>query len=167
MPQQPSEKPHVAAARAENVDLTSRIRALAEEVSTDRDAFIVDVQVRGQKGSRIVEVFVDADEGIGSDDLARLSRDLAFLLETEEVVKGKYYLNVSSPGAERPLLLPRQYHKHVGRTLEVTTGAGEPMVRTGTLTAVREDDAFDLDVDGETVTIPFSDVTEARIQLPW
>ena len=101
MPQQPSDKPHVAAARAENADVGSRVRALAEEVSADREAFVVDVQVRGQKGSRIVEVFVDADDGVGSDDLARLSRDLAFLLETEDVIKGKYYLNVSSPGAER------------------------------------------------------------------
>jgi ribosome maturation factor RimP len=167
MPQQPSEQPHVAAARAENVDLRTRIRALAEEVATDSDAYVVDVQVRGQKGSRIVEVFLDADEGVGSDDLARLSRSLAFLLETEEVVKGKYYLNVSSPGAERPLVMPRQYRKHVGRTLQVTTGSADAeSVRTGTLAAVR-DDAFDLDVDGETETIPFADVTDARIQLPW
>lgn len=167
MPQHHSEKPHVAAARAENVDVGSRVRALAEEVAIERDAFVVDVQVRGQKGSRVVAVFVDADDGAGSDDLARISRDLAFLLETEEVIKGKYYLNVSSPGAERPLMLPRQYRKHVGRSLEVKTGAGDAQtVRTGTLAAVR-DDAFDLDVDGETVAIPFDEVTEARIQLPW
>lgn len=167
MPQQPSDQPHVVAARAENADLRSRIRALAGEVATDSDAYVVDVQVRGQKGSRIVEVFVDADEGVGSDDLARISRGLAFLLETEDVVKGKYYLNVSSPGAERPLTLPRQYHKHVGRPFEVKTGPEtDPTVRTGTLVAVR-DDAFDLDVDGTTETIPFAEVTEARIRLPW
>ena len=167
MPQHPSDQPHVAAARAENVDLRSRVRALAEEVATEGESYVVDVQVRGQKGSRIIEVFVDADDGVGSDDLARLSRDLAFLLETEDVVKGKYYLNVSSPGAERPLALPRQYPKHVGRTLEVKTGsADEPTVRTGTLAAVR-DDAFDLDVEGDVETIRFADVIEARIQLPW
>ena len=167
MPQNHSEKPHVAAARAENVDVGSRVRALADEVATERDAYVVDIQVRGQKGSRIVEVYLDADEGVGSDDLARISRDLAFLLETEEVIKGKYYLNVSSPGAERPLMMPRQYRKHVGRSLEVKTGAGDAQtVRTGKLAAVR-DDAFDLDIDGETVTVPFEEVTEARIKLPW
>ncbi len=167
MPQQPSENPHVAAARAENSDLRSRIHALADEVASDGDAYVVDVQVRGQKGSRVIEVFVDADQGVGSDDLARLSRDLAFLLDTEDAVKGKYYLNVSSPGAERPLMLPRQYRKHVGRLFKVTTGTESvPVVRTGTLAAVR-DDAFDLDVDGTTETIPFADVIDARVQLPW
>ena len=166
MPDQPTNKPHVAAARAENVDLTGRIRALADEVAPDRDAYVVDVKVRGQKGSRIVEVFVDADDGVGSDDLAALSRSLAFLLDTEEVVKGKYYLNVSSPGADRPLVLPRQYRKHIGRTFEVKT-EGDEAGRTGTLVAVNGEDSFDLDVDGETVTIPFDDVEEARIKLPW
>ena len=167
MPQQPSENPQVARARAENADLSTRLHALAAEVAEDRGAFVVDVQVRGQKGSRVIEVFVDSDGGLGTDDLAEISRDLGFLLETEDVVKGRYHLNVSSPGADRPLVLPRQYAKHVGRTLAVQTGSGdEAHARAGTLTAVR-DDSFDLEHDGETETIAFADVTEARVQLPW
>jgi ribosome maturation factor RimP len=167
MPQQPSENPQVARARAENVDLRSRLRALADESAEDRGAYVVDVQVRGQKGSRVIEVFVDSDGGLGSDDLAAISRDLGFLLETEDVVKGRYHLNVSSPGADRPLVLPRQYAKHVGRTLAVTVGEGDgATTRTGTLTAVH-DDAFDLEHDGETEAIAFADVTEARVVLPW
>lgn len=167
MPQNPSENPQIAAARAENSDLRSRIHALADEVAADGEAYVVDVQVRGQKGSRIIEVFVDADGGVGSDDLARLSRDLAFLLDTEDVVKGKYYLNVSSPGADRPLTMLRQFKKHVGRLFRVTTpGEGEPIVRTGTLVAVH-DDAIELDVDGTAEVVAFADVTDARVQLPW
>ena len=167
MPQKSSDNPQVALARAENTGLRARIRGLADEIATDRDAYVVDVEVRGQKGSRVIEVFVDSDGGVGTDDLAGLSRELAFLLDTEEIVKGRYYLNVSSPGADRPLVLPRQYAKHVGRTLAVTTGSGdEATIRTGTLAAVR-DDAFDLDVGGEMHTIAFADVAEARVQLPW
>lgn len=165
MPHNPH--PHVAAAQAENTTLRTRLRALADEIAEDAGFFVVDVQVRGQKGSRIIEVFVDGDAGIGTDDLARISRSLGFLLETEEVVSGKYYLNVSSPGADRPLVLLRQYPKHIGRLFQVTTETGgETVIRTGTLTAVH-DDAFDLDVDGETVPVAFADVTEARVQLPW
>jgi ribosome maturation factor RimP len=167
MPQKPSPNPQVARARAENADLRSRLQALAEEVAADRDAFVVDVQVRGQKGSRIIEVFADSGEGLGTDDLAALSRELSFLLDTEDVVAGKYNLNVSSPGADRPLVLPRQYAKHVGRTLAVeTTDREASEARSGTLTAVR-DDGFDLDVDGATETIAFADVAEARVVLPW
>ena len=50
-------------------------------------------------------------------------------LDTEDVVSGTYNLNVSSPGADRPLTLPRQYAKHVGRRLgvEILLMTGEPM----------------------------------------
>ena len=167
MSDQPSQNPQAALARAENTDLRSRIRALADEVAADAGVYVVEVEVRGQKGSRIIEVFADADDGAGLDDLAKLSRELEFLLDTEDVVKGRYTLNVSSPGADRPLRLPRQYHQHVGRLLKVTTETPDgPHARTGTLTAVH-DDAFELEVDGQTERIAYDDVTDARVQLPW
>lgn len=164
MPHNPPSNPQVAAAQVENTDLRARLRALADEIAEAAGFFVVDVQVRGQKGSRIIEVFVDGDDGIGTDDLAEVSRSLGFLLDVEEVVKGKYNLNVSSPGADRPLVLPRQYRKHTGRLLLVRTA--DEAERTGTLTAVH-DDRFDLDLDGTTESIAFADVTEARVQLPW
>lgn len=167
MPQNPTHSSHAAAAQAQNTDLRSRIHALADEVASEGELYVVDVQVRGQKGSRVIEVYADADEGAGLDDLARLSRDLAFLLDTEDVVKGKYFLNVSSPGADRSLRLLRQYAQHVGRTLEVTTEAdGEAVVRSGTLASVGDDHVV-LEVDGVAERIAFSDVTDARVQLPW
>lgn len=167
MSQRPSENPQAAEARAENTGLRSRIRALAEEAAADLDLYVVEVDVRGQKGSRVIEVFADADDGAGLDELAKLSRDLEFLLDTEDLVKGRYTLNVSSPGADRPLLLPRQYRRHLGRPLKVTTETPDgPNARTGTLTAVH-DDAFELDVDGQTERIAYADVTDARVQLPW
>jgi ribosome maturation factor RimP len=148
-------------------DLAARVRALAEDVLADRAAFVVDVEVRGQPGSRVLDVYVDTDQGIGLDELAEISHDLGFLLETEDVVKGRYHLNVSSPGANRPLRLPRQYRQHVGRPLRVVTGDAEARrERTGTLTAV-SDDAFELDVEGQPETVAFAAVTEARVQLPW
>jgi len=148
-------------------DLVSRVHALAEEVLADRAAFLVDVEIRGQQGSRMIEVFIDTDEGVGIDELTAISRELGFLLETEDVVKGRYHLNVSSPGANRPLRLLRQYHQHVGRPLRVTTGEGEArQERTGTLTSVA-DDHFELDVNGQPETVAFADVAEARVQLPW
>jgi ribosome maturation factor RimP len=148
-------------------DLATRVRALAEDALADRAAFVVDVEVRGQQGSRVLDVYVDADEGIGLDELAEISHDLGFLLETEDVVKGRYYLNVSSPGANRPLRLPRQYRQHVGRSLRVVLGEGDGRREvTGTLAAV-SDDTFELDVNGQPETVAFADVTEARVQLPW
>ena len=148
-------------------DLATQIRALADEAAASRDAYVLDVSVRGHQGSRTVEVFVDAETGITVEQLTSLSRELGFLLDTDDIVKGRYQLNVSSPGAERPLTDPRQYRKHTGRILTVTTGSKEQGAsRTGELKAVH-DDRFELEVDGQSESIAFDDVLEARVQLPW
>jgi len=148
--------------------LGDRVRAFAEETVADTDLYVVDVEVRGFKGSRVVSVYLDADAGAGIADLAKASRQLGFVLETEDVVDGAYRLEVSSPGADRSLALPRQYPRHIGRDLKVTTlnGADEVRIR-GRLTAASAD-ALALELaNGDTLDIPFSDILDARVQLPW
>ena len=149
--------------------LAERVRALADEVLADTDLFVVDVSVRGWSGSRVVEVFVDRfgdpGEGAGSDDLTQVSRRLAFLLDAEDPIDGKYRLDVSSPGIDRPLTDRRQYRRHVGRDLKVKTADGETL--TGALVA-DGDETFTLETgDGAGREIAYADVAEARIQLPW
>ena len=75
--------------------------------------------MKGHPGSRLVEVFVD---GGGIDEIAGLTRRINFLLDLEDPVAGRYRLDVSTPGADRPLVDVRQYPQHVGRTLRVTHG---------------------------------------------
>lgn len=148
-------------------DLSSQVRALAEEIAQDLGLYIVEVQVRGQQGSRVVEVFADADAGVGLDQLARLSQDLEFALDADDVIQGRYLLNVSSPGADRPLRLPRQYRRHLGRSLRLTvTRDGEQEVLTGKLVGA-DDEAIELEIQHQRVRIPLDDVTDARVQLPW
>jgi len=146
--------------------LADRVRALAEEAAADTDLFVVDVEVRGYEGSRVVSVYADSEAGAGADDLAALSRSLAFLLDTEDLVKGRYRLDVSTPGADRPLVDRRQYSRHVGRTLAVTYEAGEDQLVTvqGELVSA---DGDALTLDGVAAPISYDSIREARVQLPW
>jgi ribosome maturation factor RimP len=163
----PTTRPDSAATAASD-PLADRVRALAEEAAAETDLFVVGVEVRGFQGSRVVEVFADSEAGAGADDLARLSRSLGFLLDTEDVVKGRYRLDVSTPGADRPLADRRQYAQHVGRTLDVTYDADdEEQSVTGALVGVA-DRQFEIEPsDGSTVAVPFDAVREARVALPW
>ena len=146
--------------------LEARIHALAEEAVADSDLFVVEVDVKGFQGSRVVSVYVDSPGGAGSDDLAQLSRSLGFTLDTEDLVKGRYRLDVSTPGADRPLVDARQYPRHVGRQLAVTFEAGADQLVTaqGELTAA-DDDGITL--DGHAEPISYDSIREARVQLPW
>lgn len=132
------------------------------------DLFIVAVVVRGQKGSRLVEVFVDGDEGVSAKDLAKISRDLAFTLDAEDVVNGKYLLNVSTPGEERGLMLERQYKRHVGKKLVVLTNHEDGSNQLEGENLGVTDGVLSLKIsDTESIDLPLDVISKAKIKLPW
>ncbi len=144
--------------------LVDRVRKIVETVVPMDEVYIVEIVVRGRQGSRVVEVFLDSDEGVGLDQLASYSREVGFLLEAEEIVKGHYRLNVSSPGADRPIRMPRQMKKHVGRKLAVKSSEGDSV--EGVLKAA-DDDGITLKRGKEEVKLAFETIQEARVVLPW
>lgn len=147
--------------------LEGRVRALVEEVIQRDDWFVVDVQVRGRKGSRVVEVYLDGDTGVSVDEMATVSRELAFLLDAEDVIKGKYHLNVSSPGDDRALLLPRQYNRHVGKPLQVLVNREEGGIWLEGENLGVTDDVLTLQTKNGDQLLPLGGVLKARIKLPW
>ncbi len=149
--------------------IASQVRAFTEEVITGTPYFIVDVEVRGHKGTRVVEIFVESDTDLNHDDLARISNEVGFLLEVEDIIDGGYTLEVSSPGIKRPLTIPRQFKKNEGRSLRVKyeseDGGTDNIV--GTLQAA-DDDAITLEVaSGDTQRIPYDAIERAKLELPW
>jgi ribosome maturation factor RimP len=79
--------------------------------------FLLDLNIfSGQK----VEVFLDSDTGIDFEICKTISRFLEGVLDDNKWLGDSYTLEVSSPGVSRPLVLPRQYKKHIGRKLALT-----------------------------------------------
>ncbi|MGA7160499.1 MAG: ribosome maturation factor RimP [Bacteroidota bacterium] len=83
------------------------------------DGYVVEVNMRGERGSSIVEVYVDTDNGITADQCAQVNRHLATELDRLNLISGRYRLEVSSPGLDRPLKLGRQFIKNIGRQLKI------------------------------------------------
>jgi len=84
-----------------------------------------------------VEVFLDSDTGVDFNICRQISRFLEEFLDQGKWLGDAYTLEVSSPGATRPLVLPRQYAKHVGRRLVLSMPDGS--MRKGVLKAVESD----------------------------
>ena len=148
--------------------IADQVRALTEEVIAGTSYFLVDVEVRGHKGTRVVEVYLDSKEDFGHDDLAVLSKEVGFLLDVEDVVDDSYKLEVSSPGIKRPLTMPQQYQKNVGRTLRVRYKSdGDEEIVVGDVMAA-DDDEVELELpSGKRLQLPYNTITQARIELPW
>jgi ribosome maturation factor RimP len=86
-----------------------------------RGMVLLDLKRRGERGSTVLEVIVDSEEGVKLDAITELSRWISALLdEAEELLPGRYKLEVSSAGLDRPLEHLWQYRKNVGRLLKVT-----------------------------------------------
>lgn len=157
-------------AQPQALSVEERIRSITEEVIEDSALYVVEVQVRGKKGSQVVEIYLDSDKALGVEELARVSREVGFLLDTEDVMPGRYSLNVSSPGAQRPLVNPRQYPKHVGRRLRVSHGPGggeDVETLEGVLTAVQSEGIVVQVASSNEVVVPFGDIQSAQVLLPW
>ena len=59
----------------------------------------------------LLRIFIDKADGIGVDDCERVSRQVSSLLDVEDPISGEYTLEVSSPGADRPLYTLAQCEK--------------------------------------------------------
>jgi ribosome maturation factor RimP len=86
----------------------------------------------------------------------------------QDLVPGSYDLEVTSPGADRPLRTSRDFARNVGRDvrLQHAEGYDGPAERTGTLVATTETD-ITLAIGGSQVTVPLRDVDHGTVVLPW
>lgn len=141
----------------------SQLSEIIEQSLAGSDKFLTAIKIR--TGNKIL-VFIDGDEAVTIDDCVKLSRVIESGLDRE---KEDFELQVSSAGADQSLKFPRQYPKHVGRTLAVKT---EEISRKGKLEACDQKGIWLLlpadkkkKTAEEKIFIPFSEITEAKIEL--
>src|SRR6476646_1592854 len=136
-------------------ELTGPIGALGLDLEA------VDLTSAGKR--RVLRVAIDKDGGVTMDDIADATREVSRLLDETDVMGDRAYtLEVSSPGVDRPLTLPRHWRRNAGRLVMVTPTEGEKF--TGRIGETGEDSAT-LDVGGEPREVRYDHVRKARIQV--
>lgn len=117
-----------------------------------------------------IRVVVDRDgEGLDVDALTAATRAVSRLLDELDPIDGRYTLEVSSPGLERPLRTSAHFARAVGADVTVKTRPGTEGERRvdGTVLAA-DDDAFTLALaDGGTRRIRYDEVEKARTTFAW
>jgi ribosome maturation factor RimP len=141
-----------------------------------------DLSVSRAGRRHVVRVIVDGEGGVNLDAVAEVSRAVSVALDQAEeaggdLVAGEYQLEVSSPGVDRPLTLPRHWRRNVGRLVKVTAkgGDGLPGPRTpdrppgdrhltGRVVAA-DDERVIFELDGERAEWSYLDLGPGRVQL--
>jgi len=104
---------------------------LQKALDERQDLFLIDFSL---SGDNVIKIVIDGDNGVLVEDCMFISRAIEHNVDREE---HDFSLEVLSSGATTPLVLPRQYNKHIGRNLEVKTLDHQNL--EGELTEVNDD----------------------------
>ena len=146
--------------------VTQRVWELAEPLALAGGLELVDVQYRPEGGRVVLRLLLDRPEGgVTLDELARMSRELADLLDAHDAVPGRYQLECSSPGINRPLLREAHFRRALGECVRVQTRApiGARRHFRGTLEAVTAEEITLHDPDAGRVAVPLAAIDKAHV----
>jgi ribosome maturation factor RimP len=140
--------------------LKQRLLPLIEEV----DLELVELDLVGKPPRYILRVFVDKVGGVNVEECADLSRSLSDYLDTEDLIQGRYTLEVSSPGLERPLLSLDDFRRKIGEQVKVELKSPSDVEKEikGEIVEVRENEVV-IVLEDEVKTIPWDRIDKGRI----
>ena len=100
--------------------MESEIELLLRPITDELGVDVLKVTLGGGGRSQVLKVVVDQAGGIGADSLARISRGLALQLDAEDLIKGVYRLEVTSPGLDWPLETEADFMRYQGEWIKVS-----------------------------------------------
>ena len=151
-------------------EVTAKVQEIAERVGASEGLEIVEVQLLGGGGARVLRIFIDKPEGVTHADCEMISQNVGTILDVEDVIPGAHYtLEVSSPGVERKLTKPRDFERFVGKKVKVALRAPVENQRhwMGTLTGFAEGILTLEPTPGRSVRLPLDQVEKANLKFEW
>lgn len=104
-------------------ELEAFVTDVSEEIAEDMGFELVDVEYVKEGTSMFLRVYLDKEGGIGIDDCQAFSRRLSPILDEKDPVDENYFLEVSSPGLDRPLKKEKDFMRSIGKDVEIGTYA--------------------------------------------
>lgn len=146
------------------MDAEALVRPVVEQAGYE----LVELTYSGAGGRRALRVTVDRADGLDVDAIAALSEKIARRLDLEDFGEGRYELEVSSPGIERPLRAPAHFARFVGAQVKVktTTPIDGARVHHGQLVA-SDETGITVEVEGLARRVAYADIASARTVADW
>lgn len=148
--------------------MTVSIHSQLEPTVTGLGYELLGVERSRGGASQLLRLYIDHADGITVDDCERVSRQVSDLLDAEQLVRGEYTLEVSSPGLDRPLFTLEQHRRFIGEEVALRLRAliGGRRRVSGRLRAVG-DETLTVEVEGESLEIPYREVERSRLVPDW
>ena len=122
----------------------------------------LEYQVR--KADALLRIYIDHENGISVDDCAKVSHEVAGILDVEEPITMAYILEVSSPGMDRILFSANQFSEFIGEDVKMKLNQMVDKRRKikGKIASVQGEE-ITIESEQEQITIAFDQIMRARI----
>ena len=148
-------------------EVVDRVRQTARDIVEFAGMELVHLELKREPGGQLLRVVIDKEGGVTLDDCARISRQLSVQLDVEDPIEGRYTLEVSSPGLDRPLYTDRDFARFTGRRIRLSTHLPLDGRRNfqGRLDGIEDGSVRITLEDGRQVAVPREQVAKARLEI--
>ena len=143
--------------------ITDELEALIEPVVTQKGYEFVEVQFRNEQHGWVLRIIIYKEEGVCVDDCAAVSREVAHILEVEDVIQQKFHLEVSSPGLDRPLTTSRDFLRNIGKKVKIKYGEDDDVKTVKGIVADVADEKVHLQLDGTRLEVDLDVIKKAKL----
>jgi len=145
--------------------IVERIHEILIPVLDQLGLELVEITLRVEGGRWILRVTIDREEGVQVHHCTAVSREISVHLDVDDLIPIKYYLEVSSPGLDRPLKDENDFERFTGRLVKIKTTrsiAGRKKIN-GTIEGVEDGIVRVLLEDDLRLEVPVEDISSARL----
>lgn len=144
--------------------LVAQLQETLEPVVDDLGYELLCLEYQSGEQNGLLRLYIDSPKGIGLGDCEKVSRDVSAYLDVEDPIPGAYRLEVSSPGADRPLVKPEHFQQYIGEQIKVRLDHSAVDRRNfkGRLLSCGESSLV-IEVDGESFELALAQIERARL----
>ena len=99
--------------------IEATIEEIVQPIVDAKNFEIIDIEYVKEAGEYYLRVYLDKEGGISLSDCELVSRELSEILDVKDPIKDNYFLEVSSPGLDRPLKKDKDFERYKGRDVEI------------------------------------------------
>ena len=138
------------------------MKKMVKQIVEDNGFRLYDIEISEENEHKYYRIYIQKQDGSGVnlDECAQINRIISPIFDVEEPMSEAYFLEVSSPGIERPLKKKEHFKNSIGEIVKVSMNDGSKII--GKLQDVTDDK-----INVKNKIIPFSNIKKARTYFEW
>ncbi len=147
--------------------IEATIEEILQPIVDDKNFEIVDVEYVKEASEFYLRVYLDKEGGISLSDCEVVSRELSEILDVKDPIRDNYFLEVSSPGLDRPLKKDKDFVRYAGRDVEIKLykAMNGSKQFEGELVGLTEDNNIKVIIDGNEIEFTKKEVALIRLAI--